>query len=431
MNLASLNQRDRDIIWHPFTQHGIEREFLPVVAAKGAQLLLENGETVIDAISSWWVNIHGHAHPKIAEAIHEQALKLEHVLFAGCTHEPAVQLAEYLMNAVKAKGTNLQRCFYSDNGSTAVEVAMKMAYQYFKNKGITTRKKFVALSNSYHGDTLGSMSLSARGSYHQHFAELLPQVDFISPTDLSSLDKIFDQKSTEYAALIVEPMVQAAGGMQMHSAEFLQQIAKRCHEKEILLIADEIFTGFYRTGKCFAFEHAGIKPDLLCLGKGLTGGFLPLAVTLTTEDIFSAFKTDAVEQAFLHGHSFTANPLACAAALASWELLQHPATLNSIRNLETKTQQWVNQLAKHPNTKNTRTLGTIGVIELGNIPNYFTKMNYKIRSYAVQCGVLLRPMGPVLSTVPPYCVSDDEIDKIFLTVESVLDNIEVIHERNY
>lgn len=419
--ISSLVQRDQKYLWHPYAQHGIETEFLPVIAAKGSTLILEDGKTIIDAISSWWVNLHGHSHPIIAQAIFKQAQQLEQVIFAGFTHEPAVNLAEKLLTALQASGTDLSRCFYSDNGSTAVEVAMKMAYQYHQNQGDCNRSKFLALTNSYHGDTLGSMSLSARNSYHQPFQKLFPHVDFIKPDDLASLE-VFLKNANEYAAVIVEPLVQGATGMRMYSADFLQTLAVNCQAAGIFLICDEAFTAFYRTGKCFAFEHANIKPDFLCLAKGLSGGFLPLAMTLTTEKIFAGFIDQTNQQTFLHGHSFTANPLACAAGIASWDLLHEAETQNAIKKIEHQTNEWIDYLAKQPRVKDARQCGTIGAIELDYDANY--SLNYKIRSFALQKGVLLRPLGSVIYSVPPYCITSTELDQVYSTIEFIINNLE-------
>lgn len=428
MSGYSLNERDKRVIWHPFTQHGIEKDFLPVKGAKGAWLMLEDDTKILDAISSWWVNLHGHAHPDIARAISEQAEQMGHVMFAGFTHEPAVQLAERLVRAVQEKGTQLSRCFYSDSGSTAVEIAMKMAYQYHKVSGQLQRTRFLALSNAYHGDTLGSMSVSARGSYHHYFTELLAEVDFVS--DVASLEALLAENPGAYAALIVEPMVQASAGMRMHSAEFLSQIATICQKAGILLICDEVFTGFYRTGRCFAFEHASLQPDLLCLSKGLTDGFLPLSVTLATREIFEAFQSQEVSQAFLHGHSFTANPLGCAAALASWELLHQPETQANIQRIAQQTEDWLSRISCHPNSEQVRTLGTIGAVDIKGYSGYFSKIPYKIRSFSIQNNVLLRPLGAALSAVPPYCTTHSEIDKIYQTILLILDNLDNIRDEN-
>ncbi|HVV67919.1 MAG TPA: adenosylmethionine--8-amino-7-oxononanoate transaminase [Gammaproteobacteria bacterium] len=417
---TSLMARDQKSLWHPFTQHGLESEFLPVVSAKGAWLQLADGKKILDAISSWWTNLHGHAQPDIASAIYAQALQLEHTLLAGFTHEPAVRLAEILLTATQASGANLTRCFYSDNGATAVEVAMKMAYQYYKNQQVKTRNRFIAITHAYHGDTLGSMALSARDSYHQHFSSLLPEVTFIDPQQLDQLENLLTQQPEQYCALIIEPMIQGAGGMKFHSAEFLAAVAALCHKAGVLLIVDEVFTGFYRTGKCFAFEHADIKPDLLCLAKGLTGGFLPLAATLTTEAIFNAYYSKDINQAFLHGHTFTANPIACAAAIASWQLLQQPATQENILQISKITQRCIQHLSQHENASLARSLGTVGAINKKNLPGYMSGSGQAIRAFAMEKNVLLRPLGSALYAVPPYCITADELEQVYQVIELIL-----------
>lgn len=359
-----VTERDGQLLWHPYTQHGLGRPVLPVESAHGSYLKLTDGRLILDAVSSWWVNIHGHSHPKIAQAIARQASKLEHVIFAGFTHQPAVRLAEILIGAARERGTSLGKVFYSDNGSTAVEVALKMAYQYHLNKGITGRDRFIALAGSYHGDTLGAMAVGDPTGFHSKFKKLLPQVDFVEPDDIGSLQRLVRESSGRHAGFIFEPMIQGAGGMRVYSAEFLRAAAEICRRDNIILICDEIFTGFYRTGRLFAFEHAGISPDLVCLSKGITGGFLPLAVTLTTQDIFSAFLSDDPKNAFLHGHSYTANPISCAAAIASWDLLMSPECQTRISQISRLVAERIAKLRYHPGVKTTRCLGTIGAVEL-------------------------------------------------------------------
>ena len=381
---------------------------------------LADGQRVIDAISSWWVNLHGHAQPDIAAAIYAQAIQLEHTLLAGFTHEPAVKLAEILTSAAQQRGTNLTRCFYSDNGSTSVEVAMKMAYQFHQNRQIKTRSQFIAITNAYHGDTLGSMALSARDSYHSHFSMLLPPVTFIHPQQIDQLEDLLLRQPEQYAALIIEPMIQGAGGMKFHSADFLAAVAVLCQRAGVLLICDEVFTGFYRTGKCFAFEHAGIKPDLLCLAKGITGGFLPLGATLATEDIFNAYYSQDINQAFLHGHSYTANPIACAAAIASWQLLQQQSTQQRILRISEITERCIQRLSPHPQAAEARMLGTIGAVNKKNLPGYMAGLGPAIRAFAMKQGVLLRPLGQALYAVPPYCITPDELEHVYHVIELIL-----------
>lgn len=431
--LAKVNEnsidwlsKDKQFVWHPFTQHQIDTEMAIVVGGSGAWLTLADGTQVLDAVSSWFVNIHGHANAHIAKAVYEQALQIEHAIFARYTHQPAIQLAELLITAAQSRNLNVRRCFYSDNGATAVEVALKMAFQYHINRGDNKRTRFLAFENSYHGDTIGAMSVGARDSFAKTFSPLLMNVDFIPVEDLERLTYLLDQQSDKYAALVIEPMIQAVGGMKMHSAAWLEKVEKLCRHYGILLIADEVFTGFYRTGTLFGCEHTNIQPDLICLAKGLTGGFLPMSVTLATEAIYQAFLGDSVAQAFLHGHSFTGSPLACAAALASWELLMQESTQNAIQRISEETARWIAQLAKHPRVKAARHLGTVGAIEIKNCPDYFSGFARKLSRLAKEQGVLFRPFGDTLYALPPYCVTSEELAKIYQTMEFLLDNFERI-----
>jgi adenosylmethionine---8-amino-7-oxononanoate aminotransferase len=423
MNTLSLEQRDKKVIWHPITQHGLGVNFPAVRCAEGAWLELEDGTRLLDAVSSWWVNIHGHAHPVIANAIASQANQFEQLLFGNFTHEPAVRLAEHLIEAVNKGGAELSRCFYSDNGSTAVEVALKMAFQFYKNRGEKNRTRFIALEGSYHGDTLGAMAVTGRDHLHQHFVELFPEVDYVKPGDVAHLETLLSKTPNQYAAMIVEPLIQGASGMQIYARDFLQQVADLCKKSNTLLIVDEIFTGFYRTGTCFAFSQASIKPDFICLAKGITGGFLPLSVTLTSEEVYNAFLSSNVLDAFLHGHSYTANPVACAAGLASWDLLQQVSTQLSIKRIVEKTKQWIEKLAKHPKAKDARCLGTIGAVDIRNFGDYFSGRSRHVTEEAMKHGVFFRPLGSVIYALPPYCVTDDEIDHIYQTMENLLSNM--------
>jgi adenosylmethionine-8-amino-7-oxononanoate aminotransferase len=417
--MKSLAERDRKVIWHPYSQHGLNREILPVVSASGAYIKLADGRDILDGISSWWVNIHGHAHPQIVRAIAEQAAKMEHVIFAGFTHEPAIELAELLTSFAPIQSAGLSRVFYSDNGSTAVEVALKMAYQYHLNQGCETRRRFIALSHSYHGDTLGAMAVGEPSGFHRQFRPLMPEVDFVEAGNLAQLTELLEHSPNSHAAFIFEPLVQGAAGMLMYDPVYLQKAVALCREKNVLTICDEVFTGFYRTGKCFAFQHVDIRPDLLCLSKGITAGFLPLAVTLTTEKVYSAFISKEIRTAFLHGHSYTANPIACAAAVASWHLIQSPETWAQIEMIVARTRKHVERLRHLPGVKETRCLGTIGVVELNGDVDYYSSSTGSFLTRALAQGVLLRPLGNVLYTVPPYCCTEAEIDRLYQVIENL------------
>ncbi len=415
----STSELDLRHVWHPFTQHGLEATPLPVRRAQGPWLELEDGRRVFDGISSWWVNIHGHGRPEIAQAVAAQARTLEHVIFAGFTHAPAARLAKNLVDAARVRGTKLGRAFFSDNGSTAVEIALKLALQYQGNIGRTSKRKLLALRNSYHGDTWGSMSVSEPEGFHIRFKDLLVPVDFIEPDDLASARALLTPDSP-YAAVIVEPLLQGAGSMRLYSVDFLKELSRLCQGSGTLLIADEVMTGFHRTGPLFAFEHAGIAPDLVCLSKGLTGGFLPLSVTLATDEIFQAFESRDLSQAFLHGHSYTGNPTACAAALASWELLQKPGTQNRIREISALTAERIERIRAKGLGKNPRSLGTLGAVEHPAGAAYGSDLSRKLYAAALERGVLIRPLGSTLYLLPPYCSSDPELHQAWDVLESLL-----------
>lgn len=428
----NLLQRDAKVIWHPFTQCKTDQEMNAVVKGKGVWLTLADGSQVMDVVSSWWVNLHGHAHPAIAEAIYQQALQLEHVMFARYTHEPAVELAELLINAAQERQLNLTRCFYSDNGATAVEIALKMAFQYHYNRGDQKRRRFLALRDGYHGDTIGSMSVSERDNMSAIFKPLLFEVDYIPIGDTQALQKLLAIHGEEYAAFIFEPMVQGFAGMQFYSAEWLQQVTNLCRQHNILLVADEVFTGFYRTGKLFACEHATINPDMICLSKGITGGCLPLSATLVGEHIYNAFLGDTVREAFLHGHSYTGNPLACRAAVKSWELLHTSETQTAIAQIHQWTEREIKKLAQHPRVENARCLGTIGAINIKGWPNYFSGLSRVLTEIAKKQGILLRPLGNALYTVPPYCITEAELIRAYEVIHAILENLdELIDETNH
>jgi adenosylmethionine---8-amino-7-oxononanoate aminotransferase len=416
-------QTDREHIWHPFTQHGIDGEFSSVISGDGSLLKLANGQDLVDGISSWWVNIHGHSHPILAGAIAKQAHTLEHVIFSGYTHKPACELTQRLVTKLNVVNPDLRRVFFSDNGSTAVEVALKMAFQYQQQTGQAGRKKFLALRGSYHGDTLAAMSVSEREGYHQVFTPLMAEVDFIQTDDFAEL-KALDFSA--YAAVIFEPLVQGAGGMKFYSAEYLRQLCSRAKAAGVLSVADEIFTGFYRTGSYFACEQAGIKPDFICLSKGLTGGYLPLSVTVTGDTVFNAFESREMGKAFLHGHSYTANPVACAVAVASMDLLESAECLQSIKNLVQWTSDEVKALGELPMVQNARALGTIGAFEVKGVGDYLKSADFA-RSFAKiaeRRGVLLRPLGGTVYCVPPYSTTRAQFKKIYGVIAETLFDLE-------
>ncbi len=419
----NISHIDREHIWHPFTQHGFDNDFPVVVSGAGSLLKLANGEELIDGISSWWVNIHGHANPTLANALTRQANTLEHVIFSGYTHQPASELTQRLVGKLKSVNPELKRVFFSDNGSTAVEVALKMAYQFQIQSGQTARKKFLALKGSYHGDTLAAMSVSEREGFHQVFTPLMAPVDFAQPDDLQELERLDFSK---YAAVIFEPLVQGAGGMKFHSAAYLQKLCSKAREAGVVIVADEIFTGFYRTGSYFACETAGVRPDVMCLSKGITGGFLPLAVTVASEHIFSAFKANDMSQAFLHGHSYTGNPLSCAVAVASMDLLENADVVRQVQNIVRWTKDEIKALHELPMVSGARALGTIGAFEIKDSGNYLHSGLFAKR-FAKACearGVLLRPLGGTVYCVPPYSTTQRQFQQIYTAIRDTLFDVE-------
>lgn len=412
----SLIQRDAKYCWHPYTQHTLAAEPLPVVGAKGAWIELADGRRLLDGISSWWTNLHGHGHPDLVKALSQQAQTLDHVLFAGCTHEPAVSLSQTLVEMTeplsKDSKQKLSRVFFSDNGSTAVEVALKAAYQSWLRKGEGQRTVFIALRESYHGDTFGAMAVGEPEPFFAEFKPFLFQVERVEATK-ESLEAALTKHSGKVAGFILEPLVQGAGGMIMHGPDFLRAARSLCDEHDVLLIADEVMTGFGRTGSVFACEQGPICPDLLCLAKGLTGGMLPLSVTLATEEIYGAFLSDQRSRAFFHGHSFTANPLGCAVANASMALVKSDKPHEKLARIGRRIEDGLKDFAKQDGIKDLRRCGGIVALEIKTDDGgYLAGLGERLRTACRESEVLLRPLGNVLYALPPACVTDDEADLI-------------------
>ena len=413
----SLSERDVKVIWHPYTQHQISEPPIPIVRGEGALLFDEQGNSYIDAVSSWWVNLHGHANPYIAEKIHQQALTLEQVIFTRFTHEPAVSLAERLLQILPG---NLSKIFYSDNGSTAVEVSLKMAIQFWRNTGKPEKNKILAFEHAYHGDTFGAMSVSGRGLFTEAFGELLFETVFIPTPDKTNADQIkwvIESHRGNIAAFIYEPLLQAAGGMRMYGTNEMNDLLDFIHRKNILCIADEVLTGFGRTGSLFASETLKPTADLICLSKGLTGGTMALGVTACSQNIFDAFLSGDRAKTFFHGHSFTANPLACTAALASLDLLQELKCREQIDAIRIQHEQFVkNDLSKkNPQLfRNIRILGTILAFELNTGKDgYLNQVGTTIMEQALSGGIYLRPLGNTVYVMPPYCITEEQLGKIY------------------
>ena len=429
--------RDLDVLWHPCTQMREHPDVLPLVPierGEGAWLVGRDGRRYLDAVSSWWTNLFGHAEPRIARAIAEQAMTLEQVILAGFSHAPAVELAEKLLAiAPREPGrAPLAKVFYADNGSAGVEVALKMAFHWFRNRGEDRRSKFVALENGYHGETIGALSVGDIPLYRRVYAPLLAECLFAPSPDsyaagpgetaidcadraADGLRDLLERHPGEVCALILEPRVQCAGGMRMHDPRYLRRARELCDAHGVFLVADEIAVGFGRTGSLFACEQAGVQPDLLCLSKGLTGGFLPLAAVLCTQAIYDGFLDDSRERAFLHSHSYTGNPLACAAALASLAIFESDDILARNRATAARMSRLAAPLAALPHMADVRQAGMIVAFELtqgGDKRTPFDPaLRVGLRAYraALRQGVVLRPLGDTLYWMPPYCIDDEQL----------------------
>jgi len=430
--------RDLAVLWHPCTQMREHPDTLPLVPIErgdGAWLIGRDGRRYLDAVSSWWTNLFGHAEPRIADAIATQARSLEQVILAGFSHQPAVELAESLLRiAPREPGrAPLAKVFYADNGSAGVEVALKMAFHWFHNRGETARTKFVALENGYHGETIGALAVGDIPLYRRVYAPLLAEALFAPSPDSYSAEPgesaeacaaraadglrvLLERNAGEVCALILEPRVQCAGGMRMHDPAYLRHVRSLCDAHGVFLIADEIAVGFGRTGTMFACEQAGIQPDLLCLSKGLTGGFLPLAAVLATQSIYDGFLDDSRERAFLHSHSYTGNPLACAAALASLAIFGTDDVLARNRATAVRMASLAEPLASLPHVADVRQAGMIVAFELTDGGDRRTPFDparrVGLRAYraALERGVVLRPLGDILYWMPPYCIDDDQLE---------------------
>ncbi|QQL51296.1 adenosylmethionine--8-amino-7-oxononanoate transaminase [Mucilaginibacter ginkgonis] len=418
----SLAERDAKVIWHPYTQ--MQTAGLPVgiVRGDGACVYDEDGKEYIDAISSWWVNLYGHAHPYIAQKVAEQLRKLEHVIFAGFTHEPAVELAERLLTILPP---NQKRVFYSDNGSTAVEVALKMCLQYWHNQGIT-KTKILAFKNAYHGDTFGAMAVSGRSVFTAAFDNMLFEVEFIdlpNQRNIDSLKSHISHLKSELACFIFEPLVQGSAGMIMYEAEWLEELIAYCKAENVLTVADEVFTGFGRTGKPFATNYITTLPDIYCLSKGLTGGTMAMGVTTCTSEIFNAFLSDDKMKTLFHGHSYTANPVSCAAALASMDLFTSAETQQNIDRIIARHQAFGEKIKAHSKVKDLRQTGTIIAIEWYTETSYLSPLRDRLYNYFLDAGIIMRPLGNIIYILPPYCITDTQLDYIYAKIEQALEDI--------
>ncbi len=405
-------------VWHPFTQHGLEEPIPLVTHAEGASLYTDDGRRIVDAISSWWVTTHGHSHPRIVAAIREQAERLDQIIFAGWTHEPAETLARGLLEIMPRA---LTRVFFSDSGSTSVEVALKMALGYWAARG-EPRHRIVVMQHSYHGDTIGAMSVGARGVFNRAYTPLLfdvATVPFPAPgAEQATLDALARACAEGAAAFIVEPLVLGAGGMLFYPPAVLAEMRAVCARAGVLFIADEVMAGWGRTGTLLACEQAQVTPDILCLSKGLTGGAVPLAVTMANEEIFAAHYGCDRAKMFFHSSSYTANPIACAAANANLAIWREEPVLERVADLARRQAVRMQRLASRPGLSGARTLGTIAAVEVGGGQGgYLSDLAPRLLALFREADLLLRPLGATVYVMPPYCIADDDLDRIYAVVE--------------
>lgn len=422
--MSELLEKDAKYVWHPFTQMKTEGSPIPMIKGEGTLLFDETGKSYIDCNSSWWVNTHGHGHPHIKNALLEQFDKLDHTLLAGVTHPKAAELSERI---VKLLGGDFQKVFFSDNGSTSTEVALKMSFQYWYNLE-QPKHKVLAIEGAYHGDTFGAMSVGERDYFNKPFEPFFFDVDFLEfPTEekeaeqLKKAENLF--KTDEFACMILEPLVQGSSGMRMYSISFLDKLVALAKKYNVLVIFDEVMTGWGRTGKMFAKDFLENQPDIICLSKGLTAGALAMGLTVTSQDIFDVFYADDRAKALLHGHSYTGNPLSCAVACANLDLFENPEVAETIISLEKAHISFKNKLEKHPKVKEIRTQGTIMALEIetGEGNTYFSKLRNKAYQYFIDNGMLLRPLGNVVFLNPPYCITEEELNYCYTVITRFLD----------
>lgn len=420
----SFSLRDKKHNWHPYTQHKTAPDFPAIVKGNGALLWDENGKEYIDAIASWWVNPYGHSNQVMADAIYKQLTTLEHVLFGGFTHNVAVELSEKLTQILPK---NQQKLFYSDNGSTAVEVAIKVALQYHYNKGVK-KTKIIAFEDAFHGDTFGAMAASGISFFTEAFeGSLLEVVRIPIPVEgkENETKQLLEELLTtnEFAAFIFEPLVLGAAGMIMYSPQILDELIALCKSHNVFTIADEVMTGFGKTGKTFACDYLSLQPDMMCLSKALTGGTIPMAITTFTQEIFDGFYDDDTSKALFHGHTFTANPTGCAAALASISILQTEAIQKNIQEVNQSHLQFEQHIKKHPKVLATRVLGVIFALEIKSDvkESYYGTMRNTLYNHFIENGVILRPVGNVVYILPPYIISKEQLQKVYQVIENALE----------
>lgn len=422
----TLTEKDSQYLWHPYTQHKTSQTPIAISRGEGALLWDENNKEYIDAIASWWVNPFGHSNKIIADAIYKQLTTLEHVLFGGFTHEPAIKVAEKLMEILPK---NQQKIFFSDNGSTAVEVAIKVALQYFFNKN-EKRTTIIAFENAFHGDTFAAMAASGISFYTQAFQGMFIDVVRIpvpvkgqEQTSFDALENVI--KNYNCAGFIFEPLVQGAAGMVMYEPESLVKLIQICKDNKVLTIADEVMTGFGKTGKTFAMDYVEADPDMICLSKALTGGTIPMAITTFTQEVFDAFYDDDINKALFHGHTFTANPTGCAAALASIELLQTQEMQGNIERINKSHLTFQKKIEKHSKVITARTLGVIFAVEIksDSEESYYGSMRTKLYNFFIEKGVVLRPVGNIVYILPPYIMTEEQLQKVYSIIEEAIEMV--------
>ena len=418
----NLQERDSKHIWHPLTQHKLHPYAKPIVKAKGVFLYDENGKEYIDAVSSWYTAMYGHCNDFIIDRAHKQMQQLDQIIFSGFTHQPAVELSEKLMAILPE---NQSKLMFNDNGSTATEIGIKMALQYHHNKG-NKRKTMLAFENGFHGDTLGAMSVSGLSVYNGPFEEFFIDVKRIPLPNGENEDEILKQieeyhAGSPLAGFIYEPLVQGAAGMKMYKAEHLEPVLQKCKDLEIITIADEVMTGFGKTGSFFASDFIDVKPDVICLSKALTAGLVPMGITTCTKAIFDAFYDDDIGKGLFHAHTYSANPIACATAIAGIELLQSEEIQQSVKNIEAWHRDFASQIKDHPKVRSTRQQGVIFALELDIAMERYGDLRYKIFDFCMKEGVFLRPLGETIYILAPYITSQKQMQKIYSVIKKVLE----------
>ena len=424
MTVENLSTRDKKHLWHPLTQHKLNKRQLAIVRAKDALLFDENGKEYIDGIASWYTVMYGHSNKHIVSAMTKQMNKLDFVMFSGLTHEPAIELSEKLMEILPA---NQAKIFFNDNGSTAIEAAIKMALQFYHNNG-ELRDTLIAFENGFHGDTFGAMSASGLSSYNGPFEKFLLKVVRIPTPQENNIQEVKSRlakilQENKCAAFVFEPLVQGAAGMKFHSAKGLDELINLCQENNVLSIADEIMTGFGKTGRNFASDYLENKPDIICLSKALTAGMFPLSITSCSQAVFNRFLSDEVHKGFFHAHTFSAHPVGCAAALASIELLNSPEIVERRKYIESGHNSFAAIIEKHEKVGNVRVMGVILAIELNIQMERYGNLRDDLYNFFVERGVLLRPLGNTIYVLPPYVITNSELQKIYDTITAALETI--------